>query len=81
MDELEPYKTSDFPLAAFLYMKGLAIVTVTPDPNNDSRKIFVFLDIDKRPLLEVEFADNKGQFKDYYYAIKSVRSHLYGDKE
>lgn len=78
-EELQPFRTSDLPLAAYLYMKGLAIVTVTPDPVNDRRKIFVFLDVPERIVYEQEFLNNEGNYKDYFHAVKAVRRQLYGE--
>lgn len=36
------FQTSDFPLATFLYAKGIILQAVLDTPNDRQRKIFVF---------------------------------------
>lgn len=79
-NELEPYKTSDTPLAAYLKMKGMTLLTTRQDPNDFKRQIFVFVDTLDRPTYEQEFLNDEGKFKTYFWALKSVQRVLFKDR-
>jgi len=38
----ESFPTSDFPLATFLYSKGILLQTILDSPDDPRRKVFVF---------------------------------------
>lgn len=77
VEELEPYKTSDTPFAAYLHMKGMRILTTVKDPNDHKRKIYVFVDEPLRPQYEEEFISDEGGFKSYWVSLKIVQRYLY----
>lgn len=79
--DVEPYKTSDTPFAAYLYMNGMQILTVVPDPNDYKRLVFVFLDEDDRPLLEDKFKADDGEFKKYYKSLRIVTRYINDHKQ
>lgn len=78
-DEIMPYKTSDTPLAAYLNLRGIILLTTRPDPNDRKRQIYVFVDEDNIPVLEAEFHDDFGEFKSYFWSLKTVQRMLYKD--
>ena len=44
MEEPKTFQTSDFPLATFLYAKGVLLQDILDSPNDNRRKVFVFID-------------------------------------
>ena len=75
--ELEPFKTSDTPFAAYCHLRGLILLTTRPDPNDRKRQIYVFVDDPIRPTLEAEFHDDVGEFKSYFWSLKAVQRMLF----
>lgn len=80
ISDIEPYKTSDTPLAAYLHLRGIILLTTRPDPNDRKRQIYVFVDEDTIPGLEAEFHDDFGEFKSYFWSLKTVQRMLYKDR-
>lgn len=76
-NDIEPYKTSDTPLAAYLHLRGIILLTTRPDPNDRKRQIYVFVDEDNIPTLEAEFHEGFGEFKNYFWSLKAVQRMLY----
>lgn len=76
-DELAPYTTSDTPLAAYLHMRGLALLSTIQDKNDAKRKVFIFVDEPERPRYEQEFRDDSGQFWSYWVSLKTVQRKLH----
>ena len=44
MKEQATFLTSDFPLATFLFAKGVLLQGIIDSPDNTTRKVFVFID-------------------------------------
>lgn len=42
MKETKTFQTSDFPLATFLYAKGIMLQDILDSPDDQRRKVFVF---------------------------------------
>jgi len=80
-DKLLPFQTSDTPFAAYCHLRGLILLTTRPDPNDRKRQIYVFVDDSNRPTLEAEFHDNVGEFKSYFWSLKTVQRMLFKDKD
>lgn len=55
MSNLEPFTTSDTPLAAYLRYHKHQIVGLKPDPNDIKRKVYVFIREENTDLLIEEF--------------------------
>lgn len=72
--ELEPYKTSDTPFAAFLHYSGEKMVGSVQDPNDYKREVLVFIYTPNIPVLETEWRLNKaqGELKKYHRSLKIV---------
>lgn len=72
--ELNPYKTSDTPFAAYLHYSGLRPLTTKQDPNDYKREVLVFLDNERVKELEIEWQTGKavGDLKKYYRSYKIV---------
>jgi hypothetical protein len=66
-NDLDPFTTSDTPLAAFLKYHNHAIVGMKPDPNDIKRKVYVFIKQDNTDILIEEF----------YHGEPMVNPHLY----
>ena len=43
MDDNNTFQTSDFPLATFLYAKGILLKAILDTPNDRHRKVFLFI--------------------------------------
>jgi hypothetical protein len=71
-DDVNPFTTSDTPLAAYLKMRGMVLLHVLPEKDNPTRFNVVFLDEDDRPKLVEEFHQNTGGFKTYIIHFKSI---------
>jgi hypothetical protein len=72
---MEPYKTSDTPLAAYLYMKGMNVLTAMQSPSDPQRKDFVFVDTPEREEYVKEYRDSgiSEYRKAYKELIRMVR--------
>ncbi len=72
--ELEPYKTSDTPYAAFLHYSGHKIVGSKQDPNDYKREVIIFIAHPEIDALEAEWRTNKaeGDLKKYQRSLKIV---------
>jgi hypothetical protein len=71
---LEPYKTSDTPYAAFLHFSGHKLVGSVQDPNDYKREVCVFIYSEEIPLLEQQwrFGKAEGDLKKYHRSLKIV---------
>lgn len=71
---LEPYRTSDTPFAAFLHYHGHKIVGTKQDPNDYKREVCVFIFTDEIPDLEQQWRFGKatGDLKKYHRSLKIV---------
>jgi len=67
MPDLDPFTTSDTPLAAYLKYHKHTIVGMKPDPNDVKRKVYVFIKEDNTDLL----------IEDFYNGDPLVNPHLY----
>jgi hypothetical protein len=81
VQDIEPYKTSDTPLAAYLHLRGIILLTTRPDPNDRKRQIYVFVDEPGIAILEAEFSDDFGEFKSYFWSLKTVQRMLYKNND
>lgn len=72
--DLEPYRTSDTPYAAFLHYSGLKLVGTKQDPNDYKREVIVFIYTDEIPKLEQEWrlARAVGDLRKYHRSLKIV---------
>lgn len=72
--ELEPYKTSDTPYAAFLHYSGHKLVGSVQDPNDFKREVCVFIYSEEIPKLEQSwrFGGVMGDLKKYHRSLKIV---------
>ena len=71
-DDLEPYVTSNTPLAAYLHMKGMVFLHVMPEKDNPRRLQIVFMDEPERPRYVQEWLDDDGGFYSYHRARKII---------
>lgn len=71
---LEPYKTSDTPFAAYLHYHGHKLVGTKQDPNDYKREVVVFIYSEEIPALEQEwrFGTAQGDLKKYQRSLKIV---------
>lgn len=76
--ELEPYRTSDLPLAGYLHYRGMAILTTRDDPNDQKREIFVFIDTPERTQYESDWRDDKDGCRSYWRSLRTVKHTLRG---
>ncbi len=79
MDNVKGYKTSDLPLAGYLYYKGMKILGTVQSKNDENRKFFVFIDGPLRDQLVEEFVtgDDMVSANGYFKATREVRRYLY----
>lgn len=72
--ELEPYKTSDTPYAAFLHYSGHKIVGTKQDPNDYKREVLIFIMADDIAGLEQDWRLGRatGDLKKYHRSLKTV---------
>jgi hypothetical protein len=72
--DLEPYRTSDTPYAAFLHYSGHKIVGSKQDPNDYKREVMIFIYSDDIPDLETEWRTGKavGDLKRFHRSLKIV---------
>jgi len=78
----KPYLTSDLYLAAFLTLKGMTLLSVTPDDGNPRK--FVLVDRDDRDELVEQWITSTGDAqiaKGYAAKMRMVKKALYGDKQ
>jgi hypothetical protein len=70
----EPYKTSDTPFAAFLYINGHKVVTSRQDPNDYKREVLIFVKDDDVEILERQWRMNSvdGDLKAFHRALKII---------
>ena len=71
---LEPYKTSDTPLAAFLHYSGSKLIGSVQDPNDYKREVCVFIYSQEIPKLEQDWRFGKalGDLKRFHRSLKIV---------
>lgn len=76
--ELEPYKTSDTPFAAYLVMCGMKLVGSVQDPNDYKREVVVFVSDTIIPDLEEDWKTSKaqGNLKTYHRSLKIVNRYI-----
>ena len=72
---IEPYKTSDTPFAAYLYLKGMHLLDTLPHKTDPHRREFLFVDCPERPEYERQFSTGEDfiSARDYWAAIKKVK--------
>lgn len=72
--ELEPYRTSDTPYAAFLHYSGHKIIGSKQDPNDYKREVLIFILRDDIEDLENEWRSGRatGDLKRYHRSLKIV---------
>lgn len=72
--ELEPYKTSDTPFAAYIHYSGHKLVGSRQDPNDYKREVCIFIYSEEIPKLEQEWRFGKatGDLKKYHRSLKIV---------
>lgn len=77
----KPYLTSDLYLAAYLCLKGLTLLSVTPDDGGPRK--FVLVDREDRDELVEQWITETGDAavaKNYAAKMRMVKRALYGDK-
>lgn len=80
MDEVEPFLTSDTPLAAYLVMRGMHYIGTKRDDHANDRVLIILLDEPERSRYEQEFRDNVGGFWSFWVAFKSMNRHVKDEK-
>jgi hypothetical protein len=75
---MEPIKTSDTSLAAYLHYKGHTLVGLMQDPNDAHRKVYVFIQKDDTGDVEEEYFENEITVhpKLYYKSIRIMHRTL-----
>lgn len=78
MADLEPYKTSDTPLAAYLHLCGYKIVGSIQDPNDHKREVLLFVHDDDIDDLEKIWRSGKanGELREYHRSLKIVTRYV-----
>lgn len=73
-NQLEPYKTSDTPYAAYLHFSGHKIVGSKQDPNDYKREVLIFIMADDIADLEQDWRVGRavGDLKKYHRSLKIV---------
>ena len=76
-----PFKTSDLPLATYLYTKGMTILGTVPDKNNPKRQQFVFADHEERESFVEQFlsGDDLISASQLFRGFWAVKRHLHDD--
>ena len=76
-----PFKTSDLPLATYLYTKGMTILGTVPDKNNPKRQQFVFADHEERESFVEQFlsGDDLISASKLFRGFWAVKRHLHDD--
>lgn len=79
-DDLEPYMTSDTPLAAFMRYHSHELITVTKDKADRRRMVFVFVKEDRTQSLEDDYYNHVAQVEPeaFYRALKEMYRKLNG---
>lgn len=74
MSEIQPYKTSDTPLGAYLHMCGYKVVGTVQDPNDHKREVLLFADDGDIEALEATWRSGKavGELREYQRSLKIV---------
>lgn len=74
LTDLEPYKTSDTPYAAFLHYSGYKIVGTKQDPNDYKREVVIFINAPEIADLETEWRTGRavGDLRRYQRSLKIV---------
>lgn len=77
--DVKGFKTSDLPLASYLYCKGMTILGTVPDKVDPKRKNFVFVDTPERDSWVDEFVSGNDLMsaRQYFKATREVRRYLY----
>lgn len=72
--EMEPYKTSDTPYAAFLHYSGHKILGTRQDPNDYKREVLIFIYDPEIDELEAEWRSGQasGDLRRYQRSLKIV---------
>lgn len=72
--EMEPYKTSDTPYAAFLHYSGHKILGTRQDPNDYKREVLIFIYAPEIDELEAEWRSGRavGDLRRYQRSLKIV---------
>lgn len=72
--ELEPYRTSDTPFAAYLHYSGHKIVGSKQDPNDYKREVLIFIFDEDVAVRERAWriGEASGDFKRYHRSLKIV---------
>jgi hypothetical protein len=80
-DEADPIKTSDTSLAAFLHYNQHYFVGIMQDPNDQHRKVFVFIKQDDSDELQEEYFTGEVTInpKLYYKSIRIMHRSLRED--
>lgn len=82
MSDLEPFMTSDTPLAAYLHMKGMVVLSTKPDPEDPKRRIaFIFLDEPERTVYVDEWFTVDRHFADFYRSLRELQRLIFAAKE
>lgn len=78
IEELEPYRTSDTPFAAFLHYSGYKIAGSKQDPNDYKREVLVFVNDAEIPYLEADWRLGKatGDLRRYHRSLKIVNRYV-----
>lgn len=75
---MEPIKTSDTSLAAYLHYKGHLFVGLMQDPNDSHRKVYVFVQTENTLETQEEYETGKVEVhpKLYYKSIRVMHRML-----
>lgn len=78
----EPFKTSDTSLAAYLHLNGHSFVGMMQDPNDNHRKVYVFIQKDNTEDVESEYLSGEVLVnpKLYYKSIRIMHKYLRGEE-
>lgn len=74
MAEIEPYRTSDTPFAAYLHYCGHKLIGSIQDPNDHKREVMLFIKDDIIPEMEKTWRQGKanGELREYHRSLKIV---------
>jgi len=78
MEQLDPFKTSDTPFAAYLLYKNHTLVKLVDDPNDAKRKVFVFVKTEETPEVQQLFYEGgaPAEANQYYKSIRIIYREL-----
>ena len=74
MEKRDTFQTSDLPLATFLYAKGVLLKHIISSPNDNRRKVFVFIE----PPPELISVFQSGQAEINVLAFNNAQNTLKG---